>query len=274
MIKLIKGFSLAELLIAMGIIAIIAVMGLNISKNGIAKAYNYYIYNAYKTLSLAMAETGIKFDSVPNVNNALRNVASLLDTNLIFVQNYNHYEWTIKAKNNVTYKISTDVGNDFYQINIIVPSAKWVNDSGDILTTREFYFVVDPEHINYGIIPVDISPNTPIANSFRKKSFNLAERRDLLPFTIDDGESARIVQKFYKNDTGGISVQSPYFLDEDNKSLKIYSFKEAFCKLYGTYDSGKNTVYTQRPPIYSCEGIATRTSSGVIRVLDPRKIYQ
>ena len=46
--KLNKGFSIAELLIVMAIISIIAFMGINIGRKNIEKSYNYYFYNTYK----------------------------------------------------------------------------------------------------------------------------------------------------------------------------------------------------------------------------------
>ncbi len=44
------AFSLAELLIAMGIIAVVATMGVSISKKGVERAYNQYFYTGYNGL--------------------------------------------------------------------------------------------------------------------------------------------------------------------------------------------------------------------------------
>ena len=51
-----KGFTLAELLISIAIISIISTMGIVISKKGMDKAYDYYVYNSYKSISSAIGD--------------------------------------------------------------------------------------------------------------------------------------------------------------------------------------------------------------------------
>lgn len=50
------GFTLAEMLIVFGIIAIILTLGITISKKGVDKAYNLYIYTAYDSIQDAISE--------------------------------------------------------------------------------------------------------------------------------------------------------------------------------------------------------------------------
>lgn len=50
------GFTLAEMLIVFGIIAIILTLGITISKKGFDKAYNLYIYTAYDGVQDAISE--------------------------------------------------------------------------------------------------------------------------------------------------------------------------------------------------------------------------
>lgn len=50
------GFTLAEMLIVFGIIAIILTLGITISKKGFDKAYNLYIYTAYDGIQDAISE--------------------------------------------------------------------------------------------------------------------------------------------------------------------------------------------------------------------------
>ena len=66
-----KGFSLSELLIALAIISIISVLGITISKKGMEKAYNQYIYNAYSSIQYAIADARNQGHSIDefNVNN-------------------------------------------------------------------------------------------------------------------------------------------------------------------------------------------------------------
>ena len=49
-----KGFSLAEILIALGIISIISTMGITIARKGIDRAYNLYVYSSYKGIQEAI----------------------------------------------------------------------------------------------------------------------------------------------------------------------------------------------------------------------------
>ena len=55
-----KGFSLAELLIALAIISIIAIMGLNITKKSAENAYNLYIYSGYSAIQSAIADASCR----------------------------------------------------------------------------------------------------------------------------------------------------------------------------------------------------------------------
>jgi prepilin-type N-terminal cleavage/methylation domain-containing protein len=59
------GFSLAEVLLTLAIVSIIATIGFTMSRKGIEKAYNGYIYNGYNSLTIAIAEAkarGYAFD--------------------------------------------------------------------------------------------------------------------------------------------------------------------------------------------------------------------
>ncbi len=51
-----SGFSLAEVLLALAIVAIIATLGFTMSRKGIEHAYNQYIYTGYNSMSIAIAE--------------------------------------------------------------------------------------------------------------------------------------------------------------------------------------------------------------------------
>ena len=69
--KFLKGFSLAELMIVVVIISIIATMGIRISRRGVENAYNYYIYNGYKSLETAINNAvSKKGDACFNNNNS------------------------------------------------------------------------------------------------------------------------------------------------------------------------------------------------------------
>ena len=50
------GFSLAEVLISVGIISVIATLGLPIAQKNIDQAYNKYVYTGAEALSLALED--------------------------------------------------------------------------------------------------------------------------------------------------------------------------------------------------------------------------
>jgi prepilin-type N-terminal cleavage/methylation domain-containing protein len=54
------GFSLAEVLLTLAIVSIIATIGFTMSRKGIEKAYNGYIYNGYNSLTIAIAEANAR----------------------------------------------------------------------------------------------------------------------------------------------------------------------------------------------------------------------
>ena len=58
--KIKKGFSLAEILIAVGIISVIATIGFSITTKGIDKAYDLYIYNGYNSLTNAINDVNAR----------------------------------------------------------------------------------------------------------------------------------------------------------------------------------------------------------------------
>ena len=55
-----KGFSLAEILLTLGIIAVIATLGFTATKKSIDNAYNLYIYTGYKGLTDAIFNANYK----------------------------------------------------------------------------------------------------------------------------------------------------------------------------------------------------------------------
>ena len=51
-----KGFSLAEVLIAVGIMSVLATVGFNLTKKNLDLAYNAYVYNGLSSMSLALRD--------------------------------------------------------------------------------------------------------------------------------------------------------------------------------------------------------------------------
>ena len=79
-----NGFSLAEILLTLGIVAVIATLGFTATKKSIDNAYNLYIYTGYKGLTDAIFNAnykGLKIEDAQNDNsNAFLNeIASTLN---------------------------------------------------------------------------------------------------------------------------------------------------------------------------------------------------
>ena len=94
--KMKNGFSLAEILVALGIVSVIATLGFSISKKGIARAYDAYVYNGLNSISAIMTDAsaqGIEGGST----NLYKHIAKHLDTA------YKDTDQTITAPNNVKY---------------------------------------------------------------------------------------------------------------------------------------------------------------------------
>ena len=241
-----KGFTLAELLISIAIISIISTMGIVISKKGMDKAYDYYVYNSYKSISSAIGDAisnGYSYD-ITNVE-FTKYLQSLFSSQLLELDPGNDNNFTLLyLKNGVVYKFNK---NNKGHIRILLPSA---NSKGRIL---DFY--LDPKHYEYGLIPA--------SNEAYNDSLSVLNRIDLLPFTIDDGETGKIANVLNNN------VFKVKYLDEDHKSIERYSYKDAFCNLYDDYNGGPfdNAEFN-----IDC-GSVPPSGKGVLRLLNPKKVF-
>jgi prepilin-type N-terminal cleavage/methylation domain-containing protein len=238
MIKNLKNaFSLAELLITLAIIAIIATMGYTISKTGIDNAYNAYLYNGYISLSNALAEASY------NGIHATATTGDVFDQYLLNlfsgtrIESSNTYKF--KTTNNVQYElertgqISNSIGNTkpLIQITMTYPQA---NNQTASLTMYYSEFLV---HGN--LVPT--APNATITD------------KKLLAFYLDDGNTGRIINGIYNKRT-------------------FYSAKEAFCKAYAPLRVTMSDETTNI--ILACNSVtATATNpNSVVVPINPRKI--
>ncbi len=74
--KFFRGFTLAELLLCIGVIGIVSAMGMTVAKIGTDRAYNLYYYGAYENLYNAIADAKAKniednLEIMNHVNNVL-----------------------------------------------------------------------------------------------------------------------------------------------------------------------------------------------------------
>jgi hypothetical protein len=229
-------------------------MGVIISKKGTEKAYDHYVYNSYKTISLAIGDAisnGNSYagNSGNDINTSFINyLSTLFGSQLLSMDDITSPTYIdLILKNGVVYR--------FYRapflghIRISLPSA---NSKGRIL---DFY--LDPDHYEYGLIPA--------SSSSEENSLIVLDRIDLLPFAVDDGESGKIANVLNDSQT---SYDIKY-LDNNNKYLERYSYKEAFCKAYDSYSVTLNNVNFE----IACGSSITSKKAGVLRLLNPKKVF-
>ena len=185
-----KGFSLAELLIAIGIISIIAVMGSSIAKQNIEKAYNLYIYTGYKGLIDVVADANVQGINISDTNNFFEYITDVLNAE-------NGTEGsitTITAPNGIKYEFEKDATGTFYIVELTVPSI-----DGPVT------FPLMYDNSSTGLI-------LPYITDSNNTSYLLLNRIDILPFYIDDGEVGR-----YRGSL-------PY------SAREYFTLREAYCK--------------------------------------------
>lgn len=200
-----KAFSLAEVLIAAGIISVIATMGFTATKKSTEKAYDLYIYNTYKSVCDSIADanaTGYVLDNINNGddlkdNDAVKHIIDLLakpNTTPDFnVQGY----YTFECANKVKIGINTNLVFRFE-----IPCARYMDSTGNTRETSVYLFYYNKD---YNLL-------IPKKQTTQSK-YDLANRKDILPFFIEE-ESDEI-----DINTG-----------EYKRYRRVYrSFKEAFC---------------------------------------------
>ena len=352
MISFKKGFSLAELLIAMSIIAVIATMGFTISKQGVENAYNLYWYTGYKGIQDAISgasDEGHKaipdnlycrlfrypkstgehesatlcpgeshtFNEWASGNYWSENGGPCATVNTNFIDyivkilnskqestrmNGNSIAKTrIVAPNGITYTVMLDPDDDSKNSSCTYP---YVNFSKDVFWNSDgsrgvtitnngprypyaMYIEMTTPHVkgkigkaNLLYLPsVNNGMLVPLSNSFDPNAIDLQNRKDLLPFYIDDGIAGRVI---IPN-----GAQQP----NQFQSRKFYSYREAYCKQNNNQnldiiskfgdlfpDGGYAPLPTENSTtVISCDGIEppdpNENTNGFIRVENPKKIF-
>lgn len=229
-----KGFSLAEILLTLGIVAVIATLGFTATKRSIDNAYNLYIYTGYKGLTDAIFNANYKGLKIEDTNNGnskkfLNEIASTLNTQRSDTQ--------IDAPNGVSYIFNfepADTDPKYHTITFIVPYKKFVsnNNAHENLSFELRYYY------DFNII----LPTSGLDNN--GSGINIFTRKDLLPFYIDNGRVGRQIDGVYQ-------------------PKEYISWQEAWCRVKDSI--GLNVHST------GCTGIAPE--NGFLRVENPRKAF-
>lgn len=242
------GFSLAEVLIALGIVSVIATIGFTATKHSIDRAYDAYIYTGYQGITTAIAEANARGNEIDkNLDTFWGEVSDVLN-----LEDSDAPGFYI-APNGVEYRV-TQVGTIddnsvtpprtkyYYTIEMKVPCKKQIDNATNQVKTKETICLGYMPQDRYGIL-------VPFNAAYGCTStINLLERIDLLPFYVDDGRAGRFVS--------------------GNYNRKVYrNAKDAICHAYGGSIRLFNTT------IANC-GIAERNPAlGSVRVENPRKAH-
>lgn len=186
------AFSLMEVLLVMGIIAVIIAIGFSISKRGVEKAYNQYWYTGYSALSDATMDAVLrgKMDT-SNPTASLGTYSKYIAETLMRSKNYscNSSKASFTAPNGISYIIEPKTG--FYQITMSIPQHKQKT-----VSRNQTIFIYN--FAKAMIYPANISAPT-------STQLSLYNRVDLLPFYI----------KLNDANTGTVT--------------NFYGFKDAYC---------------------------------------------
>lgn len=190
-----KGFTLAELLLAMAIIGVVTAIGMLITKENITKTYNLFYYTGYVNLLDAIIEAKIEGKSLKTeVNTLLGTTENLVDGNKVV------------ASNGIVYTFE-----DSNTIAMSVPTPKKKGET-DANYTVAFYYN------DYGNYLIPLEPNTTT-----HLGPNLQERKDLLFAFIDDGIVGRnnVVNRTNWKDKTNWRYKAPIYA----------SYKDVYCSI-------------------------------------------
>lgn len=256
--KLKKGFSLAEVLIVLAIVSVIATMGFSIAKRGIERAYDMFIYTGYDSLNDAIAYVNTKSITATEENSFFIELAKVLDAEHQVVAGYH----ILKNKNGIEYRFDgPNITGDYtldYTVFLTVPapSYQFANNMFNKSTYLLRYFFT-PEDLNI-VLPVDDNVYTPAGaiNADLNFARGLPNRKDLLPYYIDDGIVGRVIEGTYHRKT-------------------YYSLREAYC-ISDLHFKDKDGNLQKLPPntvSWNCNDIANSNSvRGTIILENPRKL--
>ncbi len=200
-----SGFTLVELLLCIAIIGVVSALGMNITKHSTAKAYKLFYYSAYTNLydAICYAEENKAEDNDATKDSVIGDRAEfikLLNAALGKTDNQGKTEDPengniITTSNGIKYTIGNP-SDDKCPITMQVPQAKTKKNNGF-------------ETVNFVYMPTNIvgknnlgSMLIPVAGG----SVNLQNRKDLLPFYIDDGLN-------------------------NSKEIAYFPFDEAYCRM-------------------------------------------
>ncbi len=252
------GFSLAEVLIALGIISVIATLGFTISKKGVERAYDGYIYTGVSSISAAIADANANIEEVKE-DNFIDNLPEYSEY-IRGLMNAGVNGNVITAPNGITFELSefgeySESGEAPFQQAILIKMTVPIKKRGN-QTSSEYNLLYLP-NTEYPLIPYN--PET-------RDLEPIADRPDLLAYYRDDGRVGRYdpMTNLYNPITYG-------------------SFREIACAAHGTITlpnfiqsnnrGGGNGVPAAPAPrtVLNCNGVPVQGGSVILE--NPRKAF-
>lgn len=250
------GFSLAELLIALAIVAVVATMGFSITKRGIERAYTLYWYTGFMGIYEAFSDAILNDYSLNNETNDSLETSDFID-HVVYILNAeiidepdiegcrfdapNGTIYRVKYEPNLEYT-TEEPGATIYHKAVLIamfPPQPREDKKGAFLCYL-------PDYNGGTLFPID--------NVGGDSNIKLQDKIELLPTYIDDGSVGRVI----KNDDNKYSYTPPTY----------DTYKRNYCKIYGEIVATQND---HDITYLSCQGIDERSSLGILRFADPRK---
>ena len=277
------GFSLAELLIALAIVSVIAVMATNISKKGIENAYNAFFYTGYKNLYDAIAEVTDEGEKPagamhrPPSKQFVEAIADLFDTEAEDYCNDSssaENRIDIKAANGIVYsfqKFAQTDESEVYNIYMFIPGTR-KKSGNNVIVGKTVRLLYAPDLNNGILVPVEILSTDSVlrpraynndgtglaSDETTDTSINLQLRKDLLPCYIEDGKTGHIWYRYGESTPETFTPRT------------FTTFREAYCKMYGNLTIGSRTFVNCSSPTSITKD---STPTGALYFENPKKVF-
>lgn len=290
------GFSITELLIALAIISIIAVMATNITKRGVENAYNAYFYTGYKALYEAINEA-VSDDEKPAgamhrppSKSFVQSIADSFDAETEdYCNDTNTTENRIDitgTSNGIVYSfkwLAQTSDSEFYDIYMFVPGVRKKSGT-NVIVGKTVRFIYAPD-LNSGVlIPAEIDSTDTVlrprafngqgglaANETTSTDINLQLRKDLLPFYIEDGKAGHVVFHYdISTDANGNTTYSLNTTPADFVPRTFMTYREAYCKMYGGLTIGERAYVDCASPTSVAQDAEP---TGILSFENPRKVF-
>lgn len=286
-----KGFSLAEVLIAVTIAAIIGTLGFTIAKKGIARAYDRYVYAGFYALDIALKDAahyvkegetspmqlsecfangtiGINSIEDPDADNTCYFTQRLYDVLEGRNRHGSDRELAFDVPNGINFSINS-IGaitspteavpkpRNTYAILITVPSVKTSNNSSRIVLlgfVENHSYIPPSQAADPSVVPVEENILVPYYNAANTMGFGATQ------FIQNINERIDLLPFYLENETTGKVIDGAYV------PRRFHNARQAYCTAIGNINPFLNCTAAD------VQRVDGNIESGVLRVADPRRL--